>query len=242
MAEQVFTIPDNWQTPQSPALTQVERTPDPRLIPPGIRDPRSRAVLGAFVFGAKAFDFRRLLARVSVEMTTEDLPLALYERQLNDYLGPDGLPESVVRALIDNAFFVKGLEGQDEGVKLALSLLGIRAEIQHWWQVEPALPHDTQTVSVFFENLVFADAELGDETYRKAAMQVVKATKRFSQETAYRFGVMAQVNHFMGVIGSHGARYVAALPTDDPAIYPSTIISTAVSLFGGRYQAALPAA
>lgn len=217
MTEMLFTVPDDWVKPEAPELPALARNLNARLIPPSIRDARSKAVLGVFVYGARQFDFRRLLGRASSEMTVEELPLALYERSLDRYVGPDGLPETVVRELIDHAFVVKGLEGTDQGVELALSLLGIRAEIVHWWQMEPKGLHDTHTITIFVNQHLFEDQEtILNERTQRAAQTVIEATKRFSQDTTFQLGVGFDSRLGLG----DGARALAMIDPEGAALVP----------------------
>lgn len=230
MTEPLFTVPDDWIRPEAPDLPAVARKPNERLIPPSIRDARSKAVLGAFIWGARQFDFRRLLGRVSSEMTIEELPLALYERSLDAYVGPDGLPEVVVRDLIDYAFVVKGLEGTDEGVLFGLSLLGLNADIRQWWQEEPPAHHDTHAITVWIDNPLYDDDEVivSDRTIR-AAETMIAGTKRHSQDTAFRLGVQFDRDATIALAGSIA---LAGVVTLKAVIDPGVAMTSGVALAG----------
>ncbi|MCT4654349.1 MAG: phage tail protein [Cohaesibacter sp.] len=207
------------------------------LIPPGINDERSRSFLKLFSAMAEEFDFSSLLMRNSSEMKDDVLELAVHDFSLDEFIGPDGVPPIVARRLIDRAWELHEKQGRDEGVVAGQNVLGSSVAIEHWWQQDPKGPHDTQKVTIFFDEPLFEDSQLGDEKYRQAALKVIDATKRWSQDTALRFGTQTEVTHYLGVISSSAARYVAMLPADDPAPIPSKQFIAAASSAGGVFTA-----
>ncbi len=157
------------------------------LISSSINEQRSRAVLDAFEAMAAEFDFSVLMQRDSDEISREALPLTVHDRSLDEFIGDDGLPEPLVRKLIDRAFELHEKKGTDEGVKLAQSLLGIAADIEHWWQQEPEGPHDTHEITLRLGDLDEPlEVPLSLEV-QKSAFKAVEATKRYSQDTATRW-------------------------------------------------------
>lgn len=217
----------------------VKRDFPQTLIPPGINDERSRSLLKLFSAMAEEFDFSSLLMRNSSEMRDDVLELAVHDFSLDEFIGPDGVPPIVARRLIDRAWELHEKQGRDEGVIAGQDVLGSAVSIEHWWQQEPKGPHDTQKVTVFFDEPLFEDSQLGDEKYRQAAQKFIDATKRWSQDTATRFGVQTSSTNYLGVISSTGGRYVAMLPVDDPAPIPSEQFVAVASASGGIYQASL---
>lgn len=157
------------------------------LIPPSINEPRSRAVLDAFAAMASDFDFSVLMQRNGQEISSEALSLALHDRSLEEFIGEDGLPEPLARKLVDRAFELHEKKGRDEGVKLAQSLLGIAADIEHWWQQSPRGPHDTHEITLRLGDLDEPPEVPLSLEVQKSAFNSVAATKRHSQETATRW-------------------------------------------------------
>ena len=162
-----------------------------RLIPPGIHDARVRTLWGAFDAALAGVEFspRTLCMRTSAEMTTEMLPLAVWELSLEEFMPEEGLPEHVVRRLIDRAYELHALKGTDEGVKLGLKLLtGLTPDIVHWWQTSPRGHHDTHTITVWVGEAVYGDGIILSEKVQRAALKIINATKRWSQDTDFRLG------------------------------------------------------
>ncbi len=169
----------------------MSRRFDSHLIPPGINDARIRWLWGAFDAALADVELspRSLCMRTSAEMTVEMLPLAVWELSLEEFMPPDGLPEHVVRRLIDHAYDLHALKGTDEGVQLGIRLLtGLTPEITHWWQKSPRGQHDTHTITVWVAEAVFGDGVILSERVQRAAVQIINATKRWSQDTDFRLG------------------------------------------------------
>ena len=164
---------------------------DDRLIPPGINDARVRYLWGAFDAALTEVELspRTLCMRTSAEMTAEMLPLAVWELSLEEFMPEEGLPERVVRRLIDRAYELHALKGTDEGVKLGLRLLtGLTPDIVHWWQTSPRGHHDTHTITVWVGEAVYGDGIILSEKVQRAALKIIHATKRWSQDTDFRLG------------------------------------------------------
>ncbi len=162
-----------------------------RLIPPGINDARVRYLWGAFDAALAGIELspHTLLMRTSAEMTVEMLPLAVWELSLDEFMPEEGLPEHVVRRLIDRAYELHALKGTDEGVKLGLKLLtGLRPDIVHWWQKSPRGHHDTHTITVWVGEAVYGDGVILSEKVQRAALAIIDAAKRWSQDTDFRLG------------------------------------------------------
>jgi phage tail P2-like protein len=158
------------------------------LVAPGVRDERHEAF--AQLFG-------EALAEIAVGDTVMSDPLTVDARWLphlieefgaHDFIEP-GLPEKVVRRILANIWRLKALHGYDAGVKLGLSLLGMTAEIEHWWQVEPKRAAGTHDLTFFIgEQLFENDAALFGAAEKRAALRMIDATKRWSQETTVYVG------------------------------------------------------
>ncbi|SDR15366.1 phage tail protein [Pseudovibrio sp. Tun.PSC04-5.I4] len=173
------------------------------LIPPSINEPRTRALLDAFEAMIGAFDFSVLLQRNADETSTEALPLAMHDRSLEEFIGEDGLPEEAVRRLIDEAWPLHEDKGTDDGVALGLSLIGVRPHFEHWWQQEPEGPHDTHNLTVYVNEHLFDDeAVLLNSKVQIAALTMVDATKRWSQDTNFELGAEFETTLSLGLGGA----------------------------------------
>lgn len=162
---------------------------DQRLIPPGIKDERAEAILAAFAHGAARFDFGTLLMRRSDEIPDEALPLAVHERSLDEYIPSYGLPARVVRNLVDGSFDVHARQGTDGGMEFGLELIGVRGRLSHWWQQSPEGQPNTHIVTVYANEHIFADEPVFlNARLQGAALSMVDATKRWSQDTSFRLG------------------------------------------------------
>ncbi|EFO32512.1 phage tail protein I [Roseibium sp. TrichSKD4] len=210
-----------------------------KLIPPGINDERTRAILATFEAMANELDFRALLMRNSSEIPDEALPLAIHDFSLGEFIPADGLPPRVIGRLIDRAWELHEAQGTDGGVRLGLELLGCHADIRQWWQQEPPAHHDTHEIDIFFDEVLFEEAALGDPKHRNAADNIVDATKRWSQSTAIRYGVLTRSEGYVGAYAQTGSRYTAALPIDDPEPVPAVLLPAIACLYGGTFTASL---
>ncbi len=95
------------------------------LIPPGINDARVRHLWRAFCALLEGFDFRRVLMRTSSEMTAEMLPLAVWERSLEEFLFGRAWTPEVVGSLVDSSTELHALKGTLAGIRYCLSIPGI---------------------------------------------------------------------------------------------------------------------
>lgn len=196
----------------------TERRFPESLIPPGINDERSRAILGAFETMASEFDFARLLMRQSREMPAEVLPLAIAERSLEEFLDPDGSPEPAVRKLIDLAFVLHQTKGTDAGVLAALAAFGLDAEILQWFDRTPAGPHDTHTITVDASQDIFGDGDLWAGRVFRQVWRVVDAMKRWSQETGLQMAATARAPAYAAVFPMTRINVVALPFVFDPPV------------------------
>lgn len=212
---------------------------DRHLIPPGINDERTRAIMDAFSHAASLFDFSKLLMRNSSEIPDNMLELAIHDFSLNEFVPPDGLPVEAARRLIDAAWPLHEKQGTDEGVHLGQSLLGTTVTIEHWWQMEPEGAHDTQKVTVWFDGALLEGGTPVDSQHQSMARQMVHATKRWSQDTALGFGINATITNYVGAFSSFGGLFTAAMPNDNPTPKSAIEYVAVVSAFGGTFTAGM---
>lgn len=119
----------------------------------------------------------------------EVLPALVAEYSMEEFIEP-GLPEHVVRRILKNRWALQTGEGYDAGVKLGLSLLGMTTTIEHWWQVEPKRPANTHDLIFYIGEQLFPnDQVFFGEREKKAALRMIEATKRWSQESTIYVGV-----------------------------------------------------
>ncbi|KZL24269.1 phage tail protein [Pseudovibrio sp. WM33] len=176
------------------------------LISSSINEERSRAFLDALEAMVAEFDFSVLMQRNSDEISTEALPLAIHDRSLEEFIAEDGLPEEAVRRLIDEVWKLHEDKGTDDGVALGLSLIGIRPHFEHWWQQEPEGPHDTHKLTVYANEHLFEDeVVLLNEKVQRAALTMVDATKRWSQDTSFELGAEFESTLNLGLAGRSNA-------------------------------------
>lgn len=119
---------------------------------------------------------------------TEVLPALVAEYSMEEFIEP-GLPEHVVRRILKNRWLLQSLEATDAGVKLGLSLLGMTAVIEHWWQANPKRDANTHNLTFFIGERLFPnDQVFFGEREKKAALRMTRATKRWSQESTIYVG------------------------------------------------------
>lgn len=119
----------------------------------------------------------------------EVLPALIAEYSMEEFIEP-GLPEHVQRRILKNRWLLQSLEGKDDGVKLGLSLLGMKTVIEHWWQANPKRAANTHDLIFFIGEQLFPnDQVFFGEREKKAALRMIAATKRWSQESTIYVGV-----------------------------------------------------
>ncbi len=163
---------------------------DEKLIPPGINDQRIVELWQGFDVLVAEFDFTQLLARTSSEMTNDMLPLALAERSLDEFFTFDGLPEEPTKELIDMAFDLHEAKGTDPAILDGLAAIGAKADIEQWYEQTPIGAPHTHQITVYVNEPVYGDEPvLLNERVQRAALKIINATKRWSQDTDFRLGV-----------------------------------------------------
>lgn len=163
-----------------------------QLVSPGVRDERQVTFAQMIDGTLREIDLNSFVMTNAQTVDARLLPALVREFSVEEFVSPD-LPESVVRDLIDNAYELHAKKGYIEGVRLGLSLLGMSASWQQWWQQDPIGPHNTHIVTIEIDRLVFEGSEtLLDERLVNAAYQMIDAMKRWSQEIALRLAAKAR--------------------------------------------------
>lgn len=159
-----------------------------QLIPPGVYDERQVALVGAMDAHFQSIDISKFIMVDAWKVDAELLPALAVETSVQKYLTPD-MPEKVVRGLIANSYDLHAKEGYVEGVKLGLSLLGAKVKWVQWHQLTPMGAPNTHTVTVYVNEQIFDDEPvLLNERVQRAALKIIDATKRWSQETNFQIG------------------------------------------------------
>lgn len=162
-----------------------------RITPPQINDIRGHAILRALDRAIADRPLRDFFIRDAYTVPAAMLPALIAEYSLEEFITPD-LPESFVRKIIANQWFLHEGKGYDDGVLLGLSLLGMSATIIQWYQQTPIAPTDTHIITFSVDELLFADGDGHfDQRQIKAAQQMIDATKRWSQDSEIRASVNA---------------------------------------------------
>lgn len=173
-----------------------------KLIPPGINDERTRALLTLVeAMANEEFDFTHLLMRNAEEMVSSVLPLAVHERSLAEFLDVNGSPEPAVRNLIDQAFALHETQGTDRGLLDALDAFGVPADILQWFELEPEGPPHTHTITAEAQD-IYGDGDIWATRVNRQIWRVVDAMKRWSQETSLRLAATNTTPAFMAVFPS----------------------------------------
>lgn len=154
----------------------------PTLVPSGVRDDRQAALAQTFGEALAAIDMSTLSMVDPLTVDARLLPFMIREFGAQEFVDPD-LPVLVKRRLLKNIWSLKSLHGYDAGVKLGLKMLGMSMQIEHWWQVDPKREANTHRLYFFVgENLFPDEISVLNERSTRAALRMINATKRQSQD------------------------------------------------------------
>lgn len=160
------------------------------LVSPGVKDQRQAAF--AEIFG-QALEAINLAVLTDVDPMTCDarlLPYLVREFAAQAFIAPEW-PEHVQRRILKNIWSLKSLHGFDAGVKLGLSLLGMNAVIEHWHQANPRRAPNTHDITFYIGEQLFPnDQTFFGQREKEAALRMIDATKRWSQETTVYVGAV----------------------------------------------------
>jgi phage tail P2-like protein len=160
-----------------------------RVTPPQAKDVRGAGFIAALnrFFGERPLPGPPM--RDPATCSSDVLPALVAEYSMEEFIEP-GLPEHVVRRILQNRWALQTGEGYDAGVKLGLGLLGMSVVIEHWWQAEPKRAPNTHDLIFYIGEQLFAnDQAFFGEREKKAAFRMIEATKRWSQESTIYVGV-----------------------------------------------------
>jgi phage tail P2-like protein len=154
-----------------------------RITPPQVTDARGRAVVRALdnIIGDQPIS--TFYVRDAETCPASALPALIAEKSMEEYIDPS-LPEHVQRRILKNAWILQSLKGYDSGVKMGLDLLGMTMQIEHWWQVDPKREPNTHRLIYYIgEDLFPGEPSHLNQRSTKAALRMIDATKRWSQES-----------------------------------------------------------
>ncbi len=187
------------------------------ITPPQANDVRGEAFLNALA----RFMGERLRPGPQVRdpqtCPAEALPALIAEASMEEFIDPD-LPEQIQRDILSNRWQLQSLKGTDAGVKLALRLLGADAQIIQWHQTEPKGEPNTHRIELLVEKPIWPGEGYFGERQVRALQKMINRTKRFSQETELRTGVVAKGTAFVGAFASHTIRAVASVIPEPPPV------------------------
>lgn len=164
---------------------QIASLIPPELVPPSISDDRQRALAQAFGEALAEIDLSALAMVDPLTVDARLLPYMIREFGAQAFVDPD-LPEAVQRNILKNIWRLKSLHGYDAGVKLGLELLGVETEISHWHQTDPKGAANTQRLTLKLGPALFAYQPAAQQSRElDAAIRMVKATQRLSQEITF---------------------------------------------------------
>ena len=175
---------------------QLERT-----IPPQARDIRGEAFLAAVnrMLGNRPLPGPQM--RDPEICLAEVLPALVAEWSMEEFID-HSWPEHVQRRVLANRWRLQSLEGTDAGVRLGLSLLGMRMLIKHWHQEEPMGPPNTHTITFLVGEALFDEEAIIGPRIIAAAHRMIDATKRWSQDSAIRIGANVEGSLAIGSAAS----------------------------------------
>lgn len=158
------------------------------ILPAVIRDERGRAFARVVSDLIAQNDISPTVLRDPSHCPEFMLPVLVVEFGMQSFV-PPGLPATRVREILAHRRPLKRRRGYDDGVLLGLSLMGMRASITHWHQLDPPGPENTHTIDVFSEGASFWDSsDVLTPRDIAAIQQMIEATKRLSQSTNLRVG------------------------------------------------------
>jgi len=119
----------------SSSLTVKPRL-DPKTLPSAARDDFTVPLMEAAAAMLDAVDFRLVLAEFIDTAPAASLPALTRELSLEDLIEP-GMSESVQRHLLKRWYEIHEAKGTLYGIRLVLSLLGMKTRWTQWYEQTP---------------------------------------------------------------------------------------------------------
>lgn len=169
-----------------------------QLMSAGVKDARQDAFVETLDAVLSKIDVSRFNMSDAQTVDAKLLPALITEFSLNEFITQD-MPEQILRDIIGRAYDLHAKKAYIEGARLGLSLLGLDVDWKQWWQQEPKGAHNTHLVTVEIDQVVFQDSEeLLDERLIKAALKMIEATKRWSQDIVFRIAAATTAPVYVG--------------------------------------------
>lgn len=201
------------------------------LIPPGVNDRRSRAFASALSALLGEFSTSALLIQDPYAAPASLLPMMTLEAGLSQFVSP-GMREELVRELIAAAPDIHAMTGTIAGVRRALEAVGLNMQWTQWFQMSPPGPHDTHQVFVFADETIIVGEEAFSAANQAAARRLINATKRWSQDVAFSYGVRANGPTFVGALAQTSFTAVAhPFIFEPPTLKASVFIGATAATF-----------
>ena len=161
---------------------------DAALLPPSIADARGKAFAATVRQAMAAPDFKVLLFERIDTVDAGLLPFLVREFGCQKFVQP-GMRDEVIRAILKEAYDLHAETGFIQGVRRGLSILGMDAVWQQWFETTPKGQPGTHLVTLYAGQTLFEDQDVFvDERVQRAAIRMVDATKRWSQDVTIRIG------------------------------------------------------
>ncbi len=167
------------------------------LVPSGVKDDRQQALARLFGEALAKIDLSALSMSDPMTVDARLLPFMIREFGAQDFIDPD-FPEHVQRRILAHIWELKSLHGYDAGVRLGLSLLGMRMVLKHWHQESPRGTPNTHAITFLVGETLFDEDTVLGARIIVAAHHMIAITKRQSQESVIRIGVNMRNNMRVG--------------------------------------------
>ncbi|MCG7518847.1 phage tail protein I [Ruegeria sp. Ofav3-42] len=210
-----------------------------RITPPQVKDARGTAYLRALNEIIRDQPITAFQVKEAETCPAEALPALIAEYSMQEFIDPE-LPEAIQRRILKNAWELQSLEGYDAGVKLGLSLMGMTADIEQWYRQTPLGAANTHRLTIMVDDVLYPDDDDGYFSPRqtRATLKMIEATKRQSQDTDLRIGVVGRSRSYAGAFPLTHTTAIADAVIDPPpvlgaaasmAVVPTTRITSIVT-------------
>ena len=170
------------------------------IIPPGINDKRSRALIDAYSQELESISLDDLLVNDALTVDARLLPAMTVARSMSDFVYPN-MREIHLRQLLNDYREIHANSGYIKGVKRALSALGVTVSWTQWFEETPKAQPNTHKVTAFIgENLFAGEASFLNAQTQIAVLGFINLTKRWSQDVDFNLGV--SLSSKMGTAGA----------------------------------------
>jgi len=162
-------------------LSTIKPRLDPKTLPPAVRDGFTVLLMEAASAMLDEVDLRLVLAEFIDTAPSASLPALVRELSLEDLIEP-GMSESVQRRLLKRWYEIHEAKGTLYGIRLVLSLLGMKTRWTQWFEKIPKGAPGTHQAIIFPQEAIFdAQDRLLDPRANQIARRAIENYKRKSQ-------------------------------------------------------------